>query len=107
MRSLQPSNNDEWPTIPELSPPPPTPREKKPRLPTIDEEAGTRFSDEGFARSLAAMASDIRQAARGRTCGDCRHLRDGWCASRLNMDGDSLRVLSPYAVACGSFEARP
>ncbi len=64
-------------------------------------ELGSSLED-GFNEKIAAAAAEIKQAAAGRTCSDCKHLRNGsWCAKIENVSGDALVVYYPTAVACG------
>jgi len=62
--------------------------------------------EDGLSERLAKAAASIRRDARGRTCGDCRHLRVNWCAEQTNIDGDNLTVNHPNAVACAKHEER-
>jgi len=62
--------------------------------------------EDGLSERLAKAAASIRRDARGRTCGDCRHLRANWCAEQMNIDGDNLVINHPNAVACVKHEER-
>lgn len=68
--------------------------------------SGLEVLDKGFSGKLIALVGEIKKAARGRTCGGCKHLREGWCAVQNNMDGGELAVLYPGAVACVKHVAR-
>lgn len=61
--------------------------------------------DTGFMNRLAKTVERIKDAAKGRVCSECKHVRDGWCATQRNYNGDNLAVLYPTAVACRNFEA--
>jgi hypothetical protein len=58
-----------------------------------------------FTGKLNRAVADIKQAASGRTCSGCQHIRNGWCAEHLNIDGQRLMVHYPGAIACSTFEA--
>ena len=62
--------------------------------------------EDGLSERLARAAASIRRDARGRTCGDCMHLRGNWCAEQVNIDGDNLTVNHLNAVACAKHEVR-
>jgi hypothetical protein len=64
------------------------------------------FELEEITDKLASVALVIKREAAGRTCGGCRHMRDRWCSTKQNVDGNDLQVLFPTAVACGQHEVR-
>jgi hypothetical protein len=55
---------------------------------------------EALPDKVAQAIRDIRKEAAGRTCGGCRHIRNGWCAEHRNHNGANLSVIRYNAVAC-------
>lgn len=63
------------------------------------------IKDKVFKRQLREAAASIKADANGKTCGECKHYRESWCADQKSISGMPITILYPTAVACKEFSA--
>jgi hypothetical protein len=65
-----------------------------------------KHAEDDFFKRAKKIVEDIRKAAKGRRCGDCRFYRGNYCGYDYKDWEKDTAIETPDAVACPQWQAK-